>query len=115
MREQRWGPGGWISRNSVHLTPVMKHWTPYGGCDGQGWVLLTKDGNCHSSCHRAIGKYMATRSQRAPSCSAGKAVSQRRSVEAWVAEGTEVLISTVAVRFVFYILGFILRVRAGGR
>lgn len=53
---------------------------------------------------------------------AGKAASQRRSVDAWVVEGTEVFISTVAffgkvpadwaVRFVFYNLGFILE-RAG--
>lgn len=33
--------------------------------------------------------------------------------EAWVAEGTEVLISTVAVRFVFCILGVILGVSEG--
>lgn len=49
---------------------------------------------------------------------ARKAVSQRRSVDAWVVEGTEALISTVAflgkvsadwaVRFVFHNLGLIL-------
>lgn len=54
----------------------------------------------------------------APSSSAGKAVLQRRSVDAWVVEGTEVLISAVAffgkvsadraIRFVFHNLEFIL-------
>lgn len=64
------------------------------------------------------GKYMAARSEGSLS-SAGKAVSQRRPVDAWVVEGTEVLISTVpffgkvsadgAVRFVFHSLGLILQ------
>lgn len=65
---------------------------------------------------------MADRAWRASSRLDGKAVSQRRSIDAWVVEGTEVLISTVAlfgkmsangaVRFVFHNLGFILG-RAG--
>lgn len=72
-----------------------------------------------SSHHRATGKLMAAKSQKAPSSLDGKApVSQRRSIDAWVVEGTEVLISTVAffgkvsadraVRFVFHNLGSIL-------
>lgn len=85
----------------------MKHWTPYGGRDGQGCVLLRKDGNCHSSCHRETW----------PLGHRGLPLAQlgRHSLteETWVAKGTEVLISTVAVRFVFCILGVILGVSEG--
>lgn len=51
----------------------------------------------HSSHHRATGKHVAARSRSAPSRLGGKAVSQGRSVHAWMVEGTEVLISTVAL------------------
>ena len=76
----------------------------------------------HSSRHRATGKYMAARSEGSFQPGWEGTVSQRRSIDAWVVEGTEVLISTVAlfgkvsadraVGFVFHNLGAILG-RAG--
>lgn len=76
----------------------------------------------HSSRYKAIGKYMATRSKGFFQPGWEGTVSQRRSIDVWVVEGTEVLISTVAlfgkvlvdkaVGLVFHNLGSILG-RAG--
>lgn len=86
MKGARRGPEGKSleagSEDRAHCAPVMKHNSgpqTREVVDGGGCVI---DRGCwveepHSSRHRAIGKYMAGRSQRALSSLDGKAQSHR--------------------------------------
>ena len=51
----------------------------------------------HGSHHRATAKYMTARSESSVQCGWDGTVSQRRSIDAWMIEGTGVLVSTVAL------------------
>lgn len=105
-REQRWGPEG-----EALQAHQQKECPPHPSDEHNSEPQM-------GEVMGGGGKYMAARSEGSLS-SAGKAVSQRRPVDAWVVEGTEVLISTVpffgkvsadgAVRFVFHNLGLILQ------
>ena len=85
---------------SARRTPVMENNSgpPVGG-GGEG-VGVTDWGWCeqqpHGGQHRAAGENVAAR-PGTPSSLGGEAASQRRPVDARVVEGTEVLVSTVAL------------------
>lgn len=114
--EQRWS---WrrlwrLGQKSAHRTPVMEHSSEPPGAGA------TEGGARNSLTVAVTGPQGRTwlPGQGLLPVWVGRTVSQRRAVDTWVVEGTEVLVSTVALfgevsadgaaRFVFHNLGSIL-------